>query len=264
MLSLLQIEQLNWQVAVLCEEQGTKASAHIHKSIVTGSVLMLGTPQNHFPLRPAKCYLFNAGGIGITPIKPMFEIARVSGAEYHLIYLGSKRSRLTFSEDLAFDPQVAVWPESEWGVFNPKSLLYYHNGAEPEPSREHLIYDCGPSLLLIGLEFLFTHLSSGILNMERFENANLTSTSFINKSFNIQLKRSGRDLRSIPDVFTKNGCGMSLASAKGACGTCEAGVLEGVPQHRATVLTQEEKLAGRSMMVCVSRCKGEKAPKTMQ
>jgi ferredoxin len=42
---------------------------------------------------------------------------------------------------------------------------------------------------------------------------------------------------------------------EGACGTCETGVLEGVPDHRDTVLTAAERDVGDVMMICVSRAR---------
>jgi ferredoxin len=41
----------------------------------------------------------------------------------------------------------------------------------------------------------------------------------------------------------------------GACGECLTAVLEGAPDHRDHVLTDEEKSGGRLVMPCVSRAK---------
>jgi ferredoxin len=40
---------------------------------------------------------------------------------------------------------------------------------------------------------------------------------------------------------------------EGYCGTCETRVLRGIPEHRDTVLTDEERESTEIMMVCVSR-----------
>ncbi|HVU91776.1 MAG TPA: 2Fe-2S iron-sulfur cluster binding domain-containing protein, partial [Jatrophihabitans sp.] len=42
---------------------------------------------------------------------------------------------------------------------------------------------------------------------------------------------------------------------EGTCGTCETGVLAGVPDHRDSVLTRAERAAGDVMMICVSRAR---------
>jgi ferredoxin len=45
---------------------------------------------------------------------------------------------------------------------------------------------------------------------------------------------------------------------EGVCGTCEARVLEGTPDHRDSMLTEPEKAAGEVMLVCVSRSRTER------
>jgi ferredoxin len=45
---------------------------------------------------------------------------------------------------------------------------------------------------------------------------------------------------------------------EGTCGTCETEVLDGEPEHRDAVLTDAERQAGDLMMICVSRCRGER------
>jgi vanillate O-demethylase ferredoxin subunit len=42
------------------------------------------------------------------------------------------------------------------------------------------------------------------------------------------------------------------------CGTCETKVLEGTPDHRDLILTEDEHAAGKSMMICCSGSKSEK------
>jgi ferredoxin len=59
--------------------------------------------------------------------------------------------------------------------------------------------------------------------------------------------------RSILDVIEEAGVGVLSSCAEGTCGTCETTVLGGVPDHRDSVLTQEERAAGDCMMICVSR-----------
>ncbi|HEV2537791.1 MAG TPA: 2Fe-2S iron-sulfur cluster binding domain-containing protein, partial [Streptosporangiaceae bacterium] len=55
------------------------------------------------------------------------------------------------------------------------------------------------------------------------------------------------------DVVEEAGVGVLSSCAEGTCGTCETGVLSGLPDHRYSVLTDDERAAGDCMMVCVSR-----------
>ena len=59
--------------------------------------------------------------------------------------------------------------------------------------------------------------------------------------------------RSILDVVEEAGVGVLSSCAEGTCGTCETAVLGGVPDHRDSVLTEDERRAGDCMMICVSR-----------
>jgi len=54
-------------------------------------------------------------------------------------------------------------------------------------------------------------------------------------------------------VVEEAGVGVLSSCAEGTCGTCETAVLGGVPDHRDSVLTEEERRAGDCMMICVSR-----------
>lgn len=59
--------------------------------------------------------------------------------------------------------------------------------------------------------------------------------------------------RSILSVLEEAGVGVLSSCAEGTCGTCETRVLEGVPDHRDSVLDQDEREAGTCLMICVSR-----------
>ena len=45
---------------------------------------------------------------------------------------------------------------------------------------------------------------------------------------------------------------------QGYCGTCETRVLGGEPEHRDSILTPEQQRETAAMMICVSRCEGDR------
>ena len=59
--------------------------------------------------------------------------------------------------------------------------------------------------------------------------------------------------QSILDVVEAAGVGVLSSCAEGTCGTCETGVLDGLPDHRDSVLTADERAANDCMLICVSR-----------
>ncbi|MDZ4355874.1 MAG: 2Fe-2S iron-sulfur cluster binding domain-containing protein, partial [Variovorax sp.] len=45
---------------------------------------------------------------------------------------------------------------------------------------------------------------------------------------------------------------------EGVCGACETAVIEGEVDHHDGILTKIERASNKTMMICVSRCKGER------
>jgi len=80
----------------------------------------------------------------------------------------------------------------------------------------------------------------------------------INTDFELVLRHSGYRLQvpaelSILEAIEEIGIQWPNSCREGVCGTCEATVANGKPDHRDKVLTQAERSAGTTMMICVSR-----------
>lgn len=77
-------------------------------------------------------------------------------------------------------------------------------------------------------------------------------------AFEVELARTGLTLsvaadRSILDVLEQAGVDVLSSCRTGTCGTCEVGVLDGVPEHHDEVLTDAERAAGDVLLVCTAR-----------
>jgi ferredoxin len=77
-------------------------------------------------------------------------------------------------------------------------------------------------------------------------------------AFEVELARTGTVLavgpgQSILDVVRQVVPDHPFSCREGDCGTCETAVLGGVPEHRDSILTDEEKAANDTMMICVGR-----------
>ena len=75
--------------------------------------------------------------------------------------------------------------------------------------------------------------------------------------FTVVLVRRGKRIfvpagSSILFELLDNGIDVPYSCGSGTCGTCETDVLEGTPEHRDFVLTEEERAAGDTMMICCS------------
>jgi len=119
------------------------------------------------------------------------------------------------------------------------------------------VYCCGPGPLLDAVESKSAHWPKGSLHVERFVAKPLTAP-VLSDAFEVYLAQSELTLTVPPDksvlsVIEEAGVGVLSSCAEGTCGTCETPVLEGVPDHRDSVLTEDEREANNCMMICVSR-----------
>ncbi len=78
--------------------------------------------------------------------------------------------------------------------------------------------------------------------------------------FEVRLHRSGLTIAIPPDktilrTLIEAGVDVDFSCAMGGCGTCETGIVEGIPDHRDNYLTEEEKTENNVIMICCSRSK---------
>lgn len=238
------------QIAVLREPGGRGGSRAVHDDLAEGDVVTVGEPRNNFPLVPAARYLFIAGGIGITPLLPMIAAVRSRGAAWRLVYGGRTRASMAFLSELGASGQVTVCPQDETGLLDLDSLL-----GEPRPGTA--VYCCGPEPLLAAVEDRCATWPSGSLHVERFKAIEDTGPR---TTFEVRLALSGTTFvvppdRSILETLEQAGLQILSSCREGTCGTCETAVLDGEPDHHDSLLTEEERAACDTMMICVSRAR---------
>ncbi|WP_181807742.1 PDR/VanB family oxidoreductase, partial [Streptomyces shenzhenensis] len=241
-------DRSGWRIAVLREPDGRGGSAYVHERLGVGDKVRVRGPRNHFRLEPAPRYRFVAGGIGITPILPMLAAAEAAGAEWTLLYGGRTRRSMAFTDELARygDERVGVAPQDETGLLDLAAVL------DDVPDGT-LVYCCGPGALLDAVE---ERCPAGVLRVERFQPK--AGQGGAEREFEVVLARSGRTLTVVPgvsvlDAVRAAGAEVLYSCTEGTCGTCETDVLEGDPDHRDSVLTEAERAAGETMLICVSR-----------
>ncbi|MDO9381127.1 MAG: cytochrome P450 [Nocardioidaceae bacterium] len=245
-----------YRVGVLREPDGRGGSAFVHDRLRPGSRLDVRGPRNHFALEPSPRYVFVAGGIGITPILPMVAAAEAAGADWRLVYGGRHRASMAHLDELAaHGDRVTVWPQDERGHIDLPGVL-------GTPRADTLVYTCGPTPLLDAVEAQCADWPAGALHLERFA-AKEVGAPTLDVPFEVELARSGRVLtvpvdRAVVDVLDDAGVVVLTSCGEGTCGTCETPVLEGVPDHRDSVLDPQEQARNDCMMVCVSRSCSER------
>ncbi len=249
-----------WRIAVLLEPVGRGGSHAVHTQLHPGMVLDARGPRNNFTLRPASRYRFVAGGIGITPILAMVAHAREHGVPWSLVYGGRMRTSMAFLEEFAAHSgaggEVTVHPQDEAGLLPLQELF-----AQVEPDT--LVYACGPEPLLAAMQEATAHWPSGSLVVERFSPVAPPTSSGPEAAFEVEAAASGLTVTVEPGVsivraLEAAGIFPETSCEEGICGTCETRVLAGTPEHRDSLLSDEEREAGETMMICVGRCRGER------
>jgi cytochrome P450/ferredoxin-NADP reductase len=240
-----------WRLGILRDEHGSGGSLFVHDQLKQGDVVRVRGPRNNFPLAESPRYLFIAGGIGITPMLPMVRAAEAAGAEWHLVYGGRQRASMAFLDELSgYGDKVTVHPQDEYGFLDLPGLL-----GTPQPDTK--VYCCGPEPLLAAVEAACTTWPKRALHVERFVAKALTEP-VLREPFEVHLALSDVTItvpleKSILSAVEEAGVPVLSSCAEGTCGTCETPVLEGLPDHRDSILDEEEREAGDTMMICVSR-----------
>jgi ferredoxin len=159
---------------------------------------------------------------------------------------------MAFGTDLTerYGERVDVRPQDETGLLDLAGLLGIADS-------ETLVYCCGPEPLLAAVESACGHWPSGALHVERFSPKKIAEP-VRQESFEVELADSAMLLtvplgRSVLEVVEEAGVTVLSSCTEGTCGTCETTVLDGVPEHRDSLLTADERAANDTMFICVSR-----------
>ena len=246
-------DRKTWRISVLRELVSKGGSQAVHETVRPGDVVDVRGPRNNFVLDDAQEYLFIAGGIGITPILSMVAAAAASGARWRLVYGGRTRSSMAFLNEMQqHGDAVHIHPQDELGLIDLAALL-------DSPRPDTLVYCCGPEPLLAAVEQRCHTWPNGSLHVERFKAKPLEAGAEVGEiEFQVVCEQSGKTITVPPGqailetleaagIFPPNSC------REGICGTCETTVLDGTPDHRDSLLSDEEREAGETMMICVGR-----------
>jgi ferredoxin len=130
------------------------------------------------------------------------------------------------------------------------------------PADAHL-YCCGPAGMMQAFEAAAEARPEDRVHVEYFTAKAVEVPEGGDHAFTVECAKSGKTVEVAADqtiLAALEGAGIRVDTSceDGICGTCETRVLEGVPDHRDSVLTKSEQEAGKTMMVCVSRCRGER------
>lgn len=250
-------DRSHYRVAVLHVVDGRGGSAEVHRELRPGAELEIGCPRADFQLSDAPQYVFVAGGIGITPLLPMIREVRRRRLPWELVYGARSAQHFTFAAEL----------EGLGGELGkPRFVAQDTDGhidlaAVAKDSTGAAVYTCGPAAMMDALaEQMAVVGRADDLHLERFSAAPVPAGEELGDTFEVELASSGQVITVGPDetvLEAVRSAGVEHLSSceMGICGTCETRVLSGAIDHRDDLLTDQEREAGDTMMICVSRAR---------
>jgi vanillate O-demethylase ferredoxin subunit len=249
-------ERHRYVLGVLREPASRGGSAAMH-ALAEGGELEISAPRNHFPLAEAARHsVLLAGGIGITPILAMAESLVAAGASFDLHYCVREPARVAFLERLetpGFAPHVHLHFDS-----GPPAQQVDFKAALGTPAPGKHAYVCGPAgfieAVLGAAEVLGW--DAGHVHREYFSAAPIAVAG--DAPFQVKLAGTGAVIdigarQSVVEALAEAGVFVATSCEQGICGTCLTRVIEGVPEHRDSYLTEEERAANDCFLPCCSR-----------
>ncbi len=268
------LDRSHYRIAVLREDEGQGGSIEVHAECLAGRRMRSSLPRNEFELNPADGYLLIAGGIGVTPLLPMVRQLVRQGTPWRLLYLGRSKQSMAFQDEIAsLGGNVEVVPEDECGQLNLDDVIR-------DVPLSSLIYCRGPNGLMTAVAKAAAT-TGHTLYVEQFGRPDLVRTvpaeyatsasdsdvtderTDVDAPFEVELAATGKVVtvgrdQTILGVVRTVRQGLTFSCNEGYCGTCETAVILGFPAHRDTLLSEDEREAGETMMICVSRSKTER------
>jgi ferredoxin-NADP reductase len=255
-------EQHRYVIGVLKDNSSRGGSRCVHEQLRVGMPADISEPRNNFRLHEGAVHsVLVAGGIGVTPILCMARRLKALGRSYEVLYFARSRQSAAYIEDMEALGAKVMWhfDAENGGPPDIKAQL----GNLSAPSGSHY-YACGPAVMLDAFEKSCAELGvADNAHIERFTAVEVAAAADAKQSYTVELKRSAKTIIITPElslyaalqaakVFVPSSC------EEGVCGSCETPVLEGIPDHRDSILSPTERAANKVMMVCVSGCKSER------
>lgn len=245
-------ERHRYMIAVQCEASGRGGSLWMHQGVSAGGDLQISAPENAFPMYShAPNSIFIAGGIGITPLWCMIQVLLREGRPWFLYHSARSQAAAVFRNDISAHGERHVGyrfsDDPAAGRFNIEEIVA---AATPETH----FYCCGPGSMLEDFKRACRNIHPGRVHFEYFgaqqEAAQVSG-------IRVRLARTGiavtvNDGESILEAVQRAGVSVPSSCQQGVCGTCETTVLDGVPDHRDIILSEEERASNRTMMICCS------------
>lgn len=244
-----------YRLGVRLEAESRGGSSFMH-SLTEGDTIAAAGPKNDFKLADSQARaILVAGGIGVTPIASMASQLRAGGLPFTFHYTARSRPLMAFVDELAAvcGDALRLYFDDEPG--RAIDLAKLIAGSDP---ANHL-YVCGPRGMIEAAREA-AHGAGFARDQVHFELFQEPQESASNEAFEVEIRSTGQVFAVPPDktiiqVLEAGGVDLMYDCRRGDCGICQTVVLEGIPDHRDVILTEDERAANNVMQICVSRSK---------
>jgi ferredoxin-NADP reductase len=248
----------SYVVGIKLDAASRGGSRYIFDDLRVGHALKISGPRNNFPLvENAEHVVLFAGGIGITPIWCMAQQLNALNRSWELYYSCRSRADMAFLETLEkLGPErVHLHLDDE---ANGK-FLDLATAIGKAPAGAHF-YCCGPNPMLTAFEAAAAGRPKSNVHVEYFTPKAEAATS---GGFWVELARSKEEYyipegKKILEVLYEAGVDVDYSCELGICGECVTRVISGIPEHRDSVLSEEEQAANDKVMICCCGSKSER------
>jgi ferredoxin-NADP reductase len=246
-----------YEVGIKRDPASRGGSRSIHDELRIGTTLKIGGPRKNFRLHEDAAHsVLIAGGIGITPIWCMVQRLNALGRDWRLHYACRSRADMAFLRELELMPQASLHFDDESGG----QFLDVASIVAAAPKDAHL-YCCGPAPMLQAFEAATKEWPREQVHIEYFTAKELPPTK--KGGFTVELARSGVEYfipegKTILNVLLDAGVDVDYSCELGICGACEQRVISGVPEHRDSILSEEEQAENKRVMICCAGCRTER------
>lgn len=248
-----------YKIGVLREQDGTGGSVWMHANLRVGEIIEISSPRNLFPLSgEADLHLLLAGGIGVTPMIAMIHELEAKDARYEFHFCTRSADRTPFMDFLR--------PRIESG-----HVYIYHDDGDPaagldiaallrEPPSGANLYYCGPIGFMAAAKDASSHWVKGTVHFEYFSSPvdAAVDGEKTDLPFQIKLKETGAIFdvpadQTIVEVLRENGIPVDTQCEDGFCATCMTRYVSGEPEHRDSVLDDDDRT--QFVLICCARSK---------
>ncbi len=252
-------ETHRYVVGIQRDPSSRGGSRYVHDNVKVGDKITISSPRNNFPLAEAAPHsAFFAGGIGVTPMFCMVQRMAQIKASWQLFYSSRTPQHAAYREGI----EALGKPGGGQVVFNydqvPGGKMLDLKAIIGAMAPTTHLYCCGPLPMLSAFEEACKGRPEGTVHVEYFSAREEAAKG---GGFNVVMARSGKTVfvpegKTILDALLDAGEDAPYSCMEGVCGSCETKVISGTPDHRDMILTESERKAGKTMMIC---CSGSKS-----